>query len=144
LDRDIVRLQLQYLIQTRLLNILPDRLSRIYDADPIEEAKDVKLWSMVTTTTTDLPRKINPRIYEKLCQRWGQHDADAFATASNSLLPIYYENSTSLTIPWTDQRVWINTTPENYMAIIAHIKKHKALVTSGTLASFFQKAVLSN
>jgi len=111
-----------------ILNILPDRLSRIYDADPIEEAKEVKLWSM-TTRSADLPMKINGKIYEKLNQRWGQHDADAFSTASNSVLPIYYEDATALTIPWSNQRIWINTTPNHYMAIIDHIVKNKCRVT---------------
>ena len=82
--------------------------------------------------------KLNPKYFEILSKLFVKHDLDAFTTASNSQVAIYYfRDINALKQEWKHQRLWINPPWELLPKIIAKLKSSKAKATVICLAKVF-------
>ncbi len=76
-----------------MFNILPDRLSRLYDEEK-HIKKEIKIWKTILTRDVN-EKSLSAKLFEKLRLKFGPLDIDAFASASNAKLPVYYTKENS-------------------------------------------------
>ena len=116
-----------------ILNILPDAISRFFDADPQPEVDNPVIWSMIDEDFIEVPTEwqMNPKIFEKINKEWGPHDIDLFATSLNTHLPNYCDKARdAFKLNWSRcGRGWIFPPTEQISEAINKISKDKGVAT---------------
>ena len=117
-----------------ILNILPDSISRFYDADPQEVVDNPVIWSMVDEDFIEIPTdwKLNSKIFEKISNIWGKHDIDLFASPATAQVANYYDESrNAFSIKnWSKVgRSWVFAPTEKIDEAVKKLNKDGAIAT---------------
>ena len=71
-----------------IVNVLPDKLSRFYDCDPVEARKGEEqlIWSIMVEDHIEF--QLSPKIFHKISLHFGLSSVDAFSTPTNAQISI--------------------------------------------------------
>ena len=110
-----------------ILNVLPDRISRFYDADD-EETKDAEMFWNVDFV--DKSEVLHSRLFESLQIHFGRCEFDMFASASNHQLPVYFTKEVdAMKELWSKERLWIFPPTELLPKVLRKIVKDQTKAT---------------
>ena len=117
-----------------ILNVLPDSISRFYDADPQPQVDNPVIWSMVDEDFIEVPTdwQLNPKIFERISKLWGRHDIDLFATTLTTQVPNYRDilKDAFKMRNWSKEgRCWIFPPTEKINEAVKKLGKDGAVAT---------------
>ena len=118
-----------------ILNVLPDAISRFYDADPQPKSTNPVIWSMIDEEFIEVPVdwQLNPKIFEKVNQIWGKHDMDLFASSMNAQVPDFCDiKRDAFTMNWAHNkrgRLWMFPPIDKINDAIKKLEKDEGVAT---------------